>query len=72
MASSSDSEKHLAVTCDFNMRVVTDDVSPKAWALEPWHLSILIGSASINKPPHWLGTSPPSPSAHPASSGRRS
>lgn len=30
MPSSSDSEKHLAVTCDFNMSVVTGDVSLKA------------------------------------------
>lgn len=72
MPSSSDSEKHLAVACDFNVSVVTGDVSPKAWALGPRHRSILIDSASINKPPHWVGTNPPRPSAHPASGGRRS
>lgn len=31
--SSSDSERHLAVECDFNVSVVTDDVSLKAWVL---------------------------------------
>lgn len=72
MPSSRDSEKHLAVTCDFNVSIVTGDVSPKTWALECWHLCNLIDSASIHKLPLWVGTSRMSWGAHPLSSGRRS
>lgn len=68
MPSSSDSKKRLAVACDFNVSIATGDVSMKAWGLGPWHLSILIDSASIHKPPHWVGTSPPSPTPPPRSS----
>lgn len=70
MPSSSDNKEHLAVTCDFNVSIVSGAVSPKAWDPGSWHLSILTDSASINKPPNCIGNNPSSPSVHSVSCGR--